>query len=149
MLAEMVVRGGYQPVCIIKDAIEDIPNKPTAVYEDRYEKPKAVYVGMGGNSFLVTEHLKDVIEKAGYDLVIITEWDNATVKWDFNTWPKFMCDGDVVLCPQRVNVQPAKSNVKVTAAMDLGLPVIASPIQAYREVISHGENGFLCDAQEE
>jgi glycosyltransferase involved in cell wall biosynthesis len=149
VLAEMVVRNGHKPVCIIKDAIEDIPNKPSAVYENRYDRPKAVYAGMGGNSFLVTEHLKDTIEKAGYDLVTITEWDNATVKWDLNTWPAHMCGCDVVLCPQRLNVQPAKSNVKVTTAMDLGLPVIASPIQAYREVISHGENGFLCDAQEE
>lgn len=149
VLAEMVVRRGYKPVCVIKDAVEYIPNKPSAVYENRYDRPKAVYVGMGGNSFLVTEHLKDTIEKAGYDLVTITEWDNASIKWGLNTWPKDMCDCDVVLCPQRLNVQPAKSNVKVTAAMDLGLPVIASPIQAYKEVISHGENGFLCDTQEE
>jgi len=28
-------------------------------------------MGMGGNSFLVTEYLKDTIEKAGYELVVI------------------------------------------------------------------------------
>jgi glycosyltransferase involved in cell wall biosynthesis len=149
MLAEMVVRGGYQPVCIIKDAIEDIPNKPSVEYTNRYDKLKALYIGMGGNSFLVTDYLKETIEKAGYELVVITEWDNATIKWDLLNWPKRMCDCDVVLCPQRVDVQPAKSNVKVTTALDMGLPVIASPIRSYKEVIKEGENGFLCDKQEE
>jgi GT2 family glycosyltransferase/tetratricopeptide (TPR) repeat protein len=148
-LAEMVVKKGYHPVCVVKDAVEDLKIKPSAIYEDRYDKPKAVYMGMGGNSFLVTEYLKDTIEKAGYELVVITEWDNATAKWDINTWPQLMCECDVVLCPQRVDVQPAKSNVKVTTAMDLGLPVIASPLRAYKEIIKHGKNGFLCDKQEE
>jgi GT2 family glycosyltransferase len=148
-LAEKVVRKGYKPACIIKDAVEDIPKRPVAVYENRYERPKAVYAGMGGNSFLVTEYLKDTIEKAGYDLVLVTEWDNATIKWNPETWPIAMSSCDVALCPQRVDVQPAKSNVKVTTAMDLGLPVIASPLQSYREIIKHGENGFLCETQEE
>jgi GT2 family glycosyltransferase/predicted negative regulator of RcsB-dependent stress response len=150
-LAELTINNGYQSkrVVVIKDAIEDIKNKPAANYSDRYAKPKALYIGMGGNSFLATEYLKDAIDKAGYDLEVITEWDNATKKWDLNTWPMDMCNADVVLCPQRISVQPAKSNVKVTSAMDIGIPVIASPIQSYKEVIKNGENGFLCDKQEE
>jgi len=149
MLAEMTVNSGYGPVCVIKDAIEDIKIKPEAIYTDRYAKPKALYMGMGGNSFLVTEYLKDAIDRAGYEPVIVTEWDNATKKWDLYTWPQIMCECDVVLCPQRVDVQPAKSNVKATSAMDLGLPVIASPIRAYTELIKDNENGFICDKQEE
>jgi GT2 family glycosyltransferase len=46
-------------------------------------------------------------------------------------------------------VQPAKSSVKAPTAMALGLPVICSPLQAYKEIIVDGENGFICGTQEE
>jgi glycosyltransferase involved in cell wall biosynthesis/predicted negative regulator of RcsB-dependent stress response len=149
VLGELTAQNGYSRIAIIRDAVENLVSKPLAVYKDRYDKPKALYIGMGGNSFLVTEYLRDTINKAGYDLEVITEWDNATKKWCLATYPKDMVQADVVLCPQRVDVQPAKSNVKVTTAMDLGLPVIASPIRSYEEVIEHGVNGFLCNKQEE
>lgn len=143
VLAQMTKSLGFGPVAVIRDAYEDNFEFPTPVYADRYEKPKAVYMGMGGNSFLANEWLRPVIEEAGYDLVVITEWDNATIKWNPKTWPQDLCNCDVVLCPQRADVQPAKSNVKATTAMSLGLPVIGSAIQSYREVIEHGKNGYL------
>lgn len=143
MLAQMTKNLGFNSVAVIKDAYEDNFEIPAPVYSDRYDKPKAVYMGMGGNSFLANEWLRPVVEEAGYDLVVITEWDNATVKWNPKTWPKDLCECDVVLCPQRVDVQPAKSNVKATTAMSLGLPVIGSPIQSYIEIIDHGKNGYL------
>jgi len=135
---------GINKTRVIKDAIEDRPVEHN--YENN-DQLKAVYAGMGGNSFLVTDVLKDIIESAGYELVVISEWDNATKKWDMNTWHEEMNKCDVSLCPQRVDIQPAKSNVKVTTAMSLGLPVIASPILAYKEIISHGENGYLCETK--
>lgn len=144
-LESLLNERGFMKTCVIKDAIEDKHPQIEIVYENRYEKPKAVYMGMGGNSFLVTDHLKDVIDKAGYDLVVISEWDNATVKWNINTWPDEMVKCDVALCPQRTNIQPAKSEIKVITAMALGLPVIASPLQSYTEIINNGENGFICD----
>jgi len=112
-------------------------------------KLKAGFFGMGGNSFLISEWLKSTIEDAGYDIVLCTEWDNATVKWTIDGWMDVMNECDVVLCPQRVDVQPAKSSIKATTAMALGMPVIASPLQAYKEIIQHGENGFICDTKEE
>jgi GT2 family glycosyltransferase/tetratricopeptide (TPR) repeat protein len=140
---------GYNHVAIIKDAIEDRTPKSPLVYEDRYDKPKAVFMGGGGNSFLVNDVLKPQIEKAGYELVTITEWDDATIKWDKDTWPDDFCSCDVALCPQRVDQQPAKSNVKVTTAMALGVPVIAAPLQSYKEIIEHGKNGYICEKPED
>lgn len=104
---------------------------------------KAVFVGMGGNSFICHDVLKPVLDECGYDLVVISEWSNATIKWTRETWAQEMLKCDVVICPQREGIQDAKSNNKVTQAMALGMPVIASPIPSYREVIRHGENGFL------
>lgn len=144
-LAELAAIRGL-PVTVIKDAIEGYAPHD---YDYKYVRPRAVYAGMGGNSWLVMDYLKQSIEKAGYDLVVISEWDNATIKWNRDTWLSGMASCDVVLCPQRVDVQPAKSNVKVTQAMALGMPVIASPIQAYKEVIDHGRNGYLADSTDE
>jgi glycosyltransferase involved in cell wall biosynthesis/tetratricopeptide (TPR) repeat protein len=148
-LAEMTNQHGLLHTGVLKDAVEERTPKEKVVYADHNPKPKAVYMGMGGNSFLVTEWLKDTIEKAGYELVVISEWDNATIKWNHDTWPDDMVACDVALCPQRVDVQPAKSSVKITTAMALGMPVLASPIQSYKEIIKDGENGFLCDTKEQ
>lgn len=146
-LEELTREQGYMKTAVLKDAVEKTSN--AAIYEDRYKKPKAVYLGMGGNSWLVNEWIKSSIDEAGYELVTITEWDNATKRWGIDTWMDDMLECDVVLCPQRVDVQPAKSSVKATVAMALGLPVLCSPLQAYKEIIRDGENGFICDTKEE
>jgi len=146
-LMELTNEQGYTRAVVLKDAVEK--TETNTIYSDRYPKPKAVYMGMGGNSWLVNDWLKDTIEEAGYELVTITEWDNATKRWNPETWAEDMLECDVVLCPQRVDVQPAKSSVKATTAMALGLPVLCSPLQAYKEVVVSGENGFICETKEE
>jgi len=141
-LAEMAAP--YARTAVVEDAIEEV--QPDEAHRYRKPgKPVAMFMGMGGNSFLVTDHLRDTIEESGFELKVVSEWDGADIKWDINTWPDVLNTADVVLCPQREDVQPAKSNVKVTAAMALGIPVIASPIQSYQEVITNGLNGFLCE----
>jgi glycosyltransferase involved in cell wall biosynthesis len=146
-LKEITNEHGLMKTVVLKDAIEKTSDK--TVYENRYLKPKAIFVGMGGNSWLIDEWLRDTIEGAGYEIVLCTEWDNATHRWTAEGWSDVMIACDVVLCPQRVDVQPAKSSVKATVAMALGLPVLCSPLQAYQEIIKDGENGFICDTKEE
>lgn len=148
-LAEVTAQRGFKRVVVLKDAIEEKEAIIQRVYEDRYPRPKAGYFGMGGNVWTVKEHLKDAIDRAGYDIVASTEWADADIPWSADTWPDDMSKCDVILCPQRTEVQPAKSNVKITTAMALGMPVIGSPIQSYKEVVVQGENGFLAEAQGE
>ena len=146
-LEELTIEHGHANTAIIKDAVEDV-TVPAMNYASR-EKPVAVWCGMGGNSFLATEVLKEAIQSAGYSLLVLSEWDYPSgswfdhKKWGIDTWVKDMMDCDVVLCPQREEVQPGKSNVKVTQAMALGIPVIASKMLSYTEVIEHGKNGYL------
>jgi len=149
-LEEMTRQRGFTHTAVLKDSVEEREPNRSLQYVDRGgERPKACFLGMGGNSFLVTDHLRSTIEDAGYDLVVISEWDSATIKWNIQTWPDDLTACDVALCPQRVDVQPGKSSVKVTTAMAFGLPVIASPLQAYKEIIVHGVNGYIAETKEE
>lgn len=144
-LAHERVKQGYKTVGVSPDAFE------ATIIEPSYDRknPKALYIGQGGNQFLADSYLRKTVIDAGYDLVICSEWDSADIKWTLDTWRQTMMQCDVILCPQRVDVQPAKSNVKATQAMSMGLPVIASPLQAYMEVIEHGVNGYIATALED
>lgn len=146
-LQEMCIGRGISKTAVIKDAVEPV-DVMGSTYEN-HEKPKAGFFGCGGNSFLVTDYLRGTIEKAGYEIFVCSEWENATKKWHRDTWAKDMSDCDVILCPQRVEVQAAKSNVKATTAMALGMPVLASRIKSYEEVIKNGENGYICDSMDD
>lgn len=102
----------------------------------------AIWLGMGGTQHLATDLLKPILEECGYRLVTISEWSSANVKWTRDTWAREMVKGDIVILPQPEGIRDAKSNNRLTQAMALGMPVIASPIPAYTEVIRQGENGY-------
>jgi glycosyltransferase involved in cell wall biosynthesis len=146
-LAEYRHRAGCSPVAVLPDAWEGSEGDPD--YDRSRERPVALYIGMGGNSWLASSWLRPTIEDAGYELRICSEWDDADIKWGLTTWRQTMFDADIIVCPQRVGIQPAKSNVKITQAMSMGLPVIASPLRAYLEIIKHGENGYIANTLED
>lgn len=127
---------------VIEDAVEAAEGEYD--YFQKRDKPIALYIGMGGNSFLATDYLKETIEDAGFELRTCTEWDDANYKWSREGWPTIMRKAQVILCPQRVDVQPAKSNIKAAQAMHLGIPVVASNLPAYEDFIVNGKNGYIC-----
>ncbi len=111
-------------------------------------KLRVTWCGMGGNA-INAESIRPIIEGLGMELRIISEWDSADLRWNKDTWLLDLSDSDIIISPQRHWLQPAKSNTKVTQAMALGIPVLGSPIQSYKEAIRHGENGFICSTPEE
>ena len=112
------------------------------------DKLRVVYCGMGGNAYHA-QKLQPLIESLGMSLTIISEWEEHDVKWTNDTWLQELIKYDIVITPQDVALQPAKSNNKVTQAMALGLPVLCSPLPAYKEVITNGVDGFICETEEE
>lgn len=125
----------------LPDMAEENPSEKKHIPQDT--KPlKCIYVGMGGNSYMA-EDMRPMIESLGMTLTKMTEWNNADVKWDRETYLDIMAEHDIVICPQNVAQQPAKSHVKVITAMSLGLPLICSPNPAYVEIVKHGINGFV------
>jgi len=63
----------------------------------------------------------------------------------FQELPRVMAELDVVLAPLEPGLEfsEAKSAIKWTEAALLGLPVIASPTEPFREAIDDGVTGFL------
>lgn len=71
------------------------------------------------------------------------QWTNDALQlissFDFATIPLFF-DNPMSL---------GKSSNRVVQAMALGMPVLASPLPSYREVIKDGYNGFLCSTDQD
>ena len=62
-----------------------------------------------------------------------------------------MAKMDIVLAPLELGniFCRAKSEIKFVEAGALGLPVVASAIDPYRDSITHGKNGFLVSTEKE
>jgi len=134
----------YYPdkVWVVKDPIEE----SAILHNLRFSNStlKVAWMGMGGNADWVAEILKPIVENYDMEYVEISNRPEATVAWNRDTWQVDLASCDIALCPQIHWDYPAKSNVKVTTAIGLGLPVVASPLQSYTEIITTGYNGFIC-----
>jgi len=129
-------------VFVVKDPIEE----SAVIHNTRFsnDKLKAVWMGMGGNASWVSDLLKPIVESLDMEFVEISNRPEATITWGRDTWKADMASCDISLCPQVHWQFPAKSNVKITTSMSLGLPVICSPIQSYTEIVQDNFSGFIC-----
>lgn len=76
-----------------------------------------------------------------------------TVNWNIDTVYKAMASADVGIIPVDMRYDPlpqndvswwqVKSENRLTMKMALGLPVIASPVPSYANVINQGKNGYI------
>jgi O-antigen biosynthesis protein len=64
---------------------------------------------------------------------------------DWRGWFELMSQMDVVLAPLEIDniFCRAKSEIKFVEAGALGVPVVASEVDSFKDVINQGENGFL------
>jgi GT2 family glycosyltransferase len=127
----------------IQDAIEtDLALN--CAYVDR--PLKVVWFGYGGNQHLANKH-RTLIESMGMQLVVISEWDDADIKWNRHTWVNEILNCDIAFIPQRID-QPSKSNNKCTQMMALGLPVVTTHHPAYESLIKD-DCGYFFESDEE
>lgn len=132
---------------LIRDPYEETPVLHNPFF--KREKLKVVWCGMGGNARPLDNFLRPIIAANDMEYVEISNRPQATVPWDKDTWQQHMAACDISLCPQDHWNFPAKSNVKVTTSMALGLPVLASPIESYKEIIESGVSGYICHTLED
>jgi hypothetical protein len=140
-------KGLNHRIFVIKDPLDDLYPLPIAPLD----KDIALVMGMGGNVQYVLPILEPACERAGYKILILSEpgfpfsSKHIYKVWSPYTWIEDVCSCSVALCCHDENKFPAKGNVKVTIPMSLGLPVIASPVEAYKEAVDHTYNGFISD----
>jgi len=134
---------------VIEDAFESDINLNCAYIDDPSKKLKVVYFGYGGNSYLA-EDLKDIVEELDMELILLTEWNTATIKWEKHSWVQHLLTCDICIIPQRKD-QQCKSNNKLTQAMALGLPTITSPLPAYLDVVEDfiDSSVFKCETKDD
>lgn len=106
-------------------------------------KIRVLWSGMGGNA-KNAEFLRPICQELGMEFLVMSEWETADIRWKRETWLEHLNDADIVVSPQRLDVQNCKSNTKATQPMAFGIPVVVSPLPAYTEFIKNGENGFIC-----
>lgn len=132
-------------VVVVEDAVE-----PVQIVSSVTEKQRLVFgwIGMPENA-RHAEKLRPLIEAAGCKLLTIHSGPGCDRRWATDSWPAILAQCDAGIAPLDVAAQPAKSNNKITAYQSLGLPVIASPLDAYTRIIVNGENGLLATSDEE
>jgi len=84
------------------------------------------------------------------ELVVTSNATSANSAWSIpEVWDLIRSCDVAVLSGDDTPESFAKSSNRAIQAMALGLPVVAFPIPAYREVIRDGHNGYLCASAEQ
>jgi glycosyltransferase involved in cell wall biosynthesis len=131
---------------LLEDAIE-VPESLSKCHSDK-DNVQLVWVGHSDN-WKSLEIVYDSLErtcKGSFSLKTISNHPEADVIWDLNTVFNEALTGDIAVIPALHNEWSlSKSNNRLTMFMALGIPVVASSIPAYQNIIETGVNGFLAE----
>ena len=138
--------GDNERAIYIPDAIEHIGDRKDST--DTGDKLRAVWFG-GQDKWEHVDFVKQVLgsSQVPYKLTTISNFSGSTELWN-SASHRTIARHDVAMIPI-TDMSPgalSKSSNRALLAMAQGLPVIATPIPAYQEVICDGENGFLCES---
>ena len=111
-------------------------------------KLQVYWFGYGGHK-KYAEELRPIIEELGMELKTISEWEDSDIKFERETWINHLRNADIIILPTDYEKWPGKSNNKLTQAMALEKPVIASSLPAYERIYKEHENSFLIANKDE
>ena len=149
-------------VVINPTTIDTVNYHNTQLYNYKVEKNKVV-IGWTGTHTTIKylEFLKPILEKLKESFkfefcVISNEHPNLNlpnlnfIKWQKDTEILDLMKFDIGVMPLSNNKwAKGKCGFKALQYMSLGIPTVASPVGVNIDIINEGENGFLCDTQEE
>jgi hypothetical protein len=142
---------GFSNISYIPDAYEYCHGPKSS---QNKKKLQCVWFGVGSpEKWRSVDYLKNLLKDSrlnSYGLLTISDSSLADVRWSIkNAWG-IISNCDVAVIPRiGDDWEEVKSSNRAIQAMALGLPVVAYPIPAYKEVITDGWNGFLCHNDEE
>ena len=146
-LAEQYRLAGVES-CYIPDAIED--SRPPSLRPSKADRLTCGWFGRGTtDKWPQAVHLAEFLSNhcPKWRLLTVSDHPRADVKWELDTVGEVLGSCHAVALPAHDHpVCFAKSANRAIQAMAFGVPVLAYPIPAYREVIRSGRNGYLCDS---
>lgn len=135
---------------IIADAIEVDPAKEKEHSDKR--TITLVWVGYSDN-WASVQLIRDVVGRLDdnrFRLKTISNHPDADVPWALDTVTEEILEGDVGVIPANLDAWGmGKSSNRLTMFMALGMPVVASPVPSYLDIIEQGINGYIAQAPEE
>lgn len=106
------------------------------------------WCGLSGSQ-LIRSAIKPLMERNNLKFEVISDLhelrkDLTTYNWNKETYIDYLNSFDIFVAPQdHINFY-AKSHIKITIPAFLGIPILASPLDSYQDLIEHGETGFYC-----
>jgi hypothetical protein len=103
------------------------------------------------NTLPLIDYIKNI---KNIHLITMSNTSKADFLWDVSLWKNLLNDIDVGISPILQNNQfhsiiDFKSSHRITSFMAKGVPVIASPIVEYKNIIKPDYNGFLANTLDE
>ncbi len=134
-------------------------------FKNMFSKKEKICIGWTGTQTTL-KHFESAIaalkkiKKKYWDKVYfkiiadVEDWDNELgikpVKWTKESEIKELEEFDIGIMPLPDNEWTrGKCGFKGLQCMSMGIPVVMSPVGINKEIISHGDNGFLCETEEE
>jgi hypothetical protein len=135
---------------VIQDAVEVDTSHGK---QHRVKSPLTlIWVGYSDNweSVGMVRDVLDSMNDNDFVLKTISNHPEADVPWDLATVSDEILQADIGVIPAHLEAWGlGKSNNRLTMFMALGMPVVASPVPSYLDIIRQGRNGFLARSQEE
>lgn len=123
-------------------------------YEAQSFNNKAIYFGwLTEDRAHQINSLKTLFNSVEWDVSVMSNSNEADIPWfDWNNEERFQIIGQhcVSIIPVVNNeTSKYKSSNRVLQSLALGNIVLCGDIEAYKEVIKHGENGFICSTPDQ
>jgi hypothetical protein len=151
-LAELYSQSGISHVTVLPEAYEALA-LPHVSNAGIGRKIRCVWFGsMDQVKYLELDVLRKLLTEffSDFQLIEISDSPGSDKRWSAtDSWAAIASCDIAVITGSDVETSFCKSGNRIIQAMALGLPVIAHDIPAYRGIIKHGRNGFICRGQEE
>lgn len=139
---------------VIPDCVEVAPNQLKMDYSKKSPKLRVVWVGHQGYRDYLLELIsrlkRNYFVRECIEFVLISKGEFATMQWSLDTVFCDVLNCDVAFIPIPVGEWYAgKSSNRLAMMMALGMPIIATPIPAYKSIAVGARDVLFVESDEE